>query len=335
MCDSSDSKINTAEAKALVTASQELYSELLEQLQQKLGGTRAARSKISRETHSTLETTPTVKTSNYKSASYELDDYSQYEDVDPSEVIVAEKFVRIRKLIVTGKFNDKNEVATVETVFTSNSTKSQNFKDGISYLVVPLGYVDRVEWGEYHENQKLMVEASFVRCTDMCRLTVLNTTEKAETRYGEMRYSISITNTDVMLNFESEKGANLTISTIQIIGTESTGTQANYTVNNQLQKVEMIEAPKSISREGYKNEYLIFNNQTKNIICEKEAPISYLFCVFDLTDRQVASRQLVFERNYEGKSRGDSGRKKRGLLELLKPEVILRQITRRSLLRNK
>ena len=92
-----------------------------------------------------METIPTVKTSNYKSASYELDDYSQYENVDPSEVIVAEKFVRIRKLIVTGKFTDTNEVATVETVFTSNSTKSQYFKDGISYLVVPLGYVDRVE----------------------------------------------------------------------------------------------------------------------------------------------------------------------------------------------
>jgi hypothetical protein len=126
MCDSSDSKINTAEAKALVTASQELYSELLEQLQQKLGGTRAARSKISRETHSTLETTPTVKTSNYKSASYELDDYSQYEDVDPSEVIVAEKFVRIRKLIVTGKFNDTNEVATVETMPRSSTMLRRN-----------------------------------------------------------------------------------------------------------------------------------------------------------------------------------------------------------------
>ena len=99
-----------------------------------------------------------------------------------------------------------------------------------------------------------MVKASLVRCTDMCRLTVINTTEKAETRYGEMRYSISITNANVMLHFESEKGANLTISTVQIIGTETVGTQADYTLNNQLQKVEMIEAPKSITREGYVNE---------------------------------------------------------------------------------
>ena len=58
---------------------------------------------------------------------------------------------------------------------------------------------------------------------------------------------------------------------------------------------------------------MIFNDQTKNIVCEKEVPISYLFCIFDLTDEQVASRQLVFERNYEGESRGDSGRKKRAV----------------------
>jgi hypothetical protein len=58
---------------------------------------------------------------------------------------------------------------------------------------------------------------------------------------------------------------------------------------------------------------LIFNDQTKNIVCEKEAPISYLFCIFDLTDEQVASRQLVFERNYEGESRGDSGRRKKAV----------------------
>ena len=226
--------------------------------------------------------------------SYE-NEYEDYEKtIDPTEATHSE-IKRLKQLIVTQMANTTSEVATNETVFTNESIETHNFKSGINYLVIPVGYVEYVEWTEYNEDERITVEVSAVNCQDICRMTEMEISKTSEVREGGTHYHVTVSQDTAMLHFVSKRGVEVNVSAIEIMGKMVPGTQATYVTNNKGRAVMIVKAPQSITKQGSTNEFLMFDHLTNKSVCKERAPMTYLSCVFTLTQKQLDEREVIAE----------------------------------------
>ena len=236
LCNETGSKISAAETKAVIKSSQELYKELLNQLQMKLDGTRGTRS--TRDGNRPTETP--LLLDDYHENSYESDetqqanyesDETQQADYESDETQQANSgsdetqqadYGRIYRLFISESVKVNNEsisrIVQTANIFTTDE-ETNVIEDGrMRYTVATSGFVQRIQWTEYTKNRQLLIMAKQIVCDPFCQPKNYNLATSQIATGNATHYTTTVNGENLMILFIIKSVENTIISNIKIYG---------------------------------------------------------------------------------------------------------------------
>ena len=290
------------ETKAIIKTGQELYSQLLSQLQHTMSGTKAA--KVERKRDIQL-----LAPQNYF-FDYESYEYEQLEVTRLLNFLIAE--VENESTIIKQKGNIVEPLKTNNKIILQYTT--------LNFMIIPTGYVSYIKWSEKDETKlstnqqkwhKRNIEIMGLKfsCEETCDVAELKLNITQEKVDQWINYKISIEDINVVLQVTA-RNENITMimKSFELYGVQADQQLINIKNGTDTIEVISVKAPLMIQENNTEQYYVLFDTKNHNVICKHS----------EVKTMESCSHVMDYNIINVGDDQNNSVRNRRGILELIK-----------------
>ena len=234
---------------------------------------------------------------------------------------------RTKTFLITKTVGNKSIVQTGENLFNTEKQRNTVINGKMQYFVFSKSFIQLIRWTEETSQKQLQIIAKKYICNPTCTPIDARISTQATRIGNKVTYESVINQESVLLQFSTNATDDIILSKIEIIGITSITKLGTVRIKDRTINAAFIKAPRIFNSKSTteKNEtsltepYFIFDRNTNHTICKAMEDNSIKNCIYHISAKDITSRQHNIRVEAEVTLNYNSrGRKRRGLLEMLK-----------------